>query len=44
MKKFPGVKAWSDEYDENTVGWDTNLVVKETGEPIPIAKIYDVQK
>ena len=43
MKKFPGVYAWVEEYNAGSQNWDTNLVVLERGEPIPVIKKYNVQ-
>ena len=44
MKKFPGVYAWTEEYNNDaTAGWNTDLVVLEKGEPIPTIKKYNVQ-
>ena len=42
LKKFPGVYAWVHEYENESPGWDTNLVIIERGEPIPVIKKYNV--
>ena len=44
MKKFPGVYAWTEEYNNDaTAGWNKDLVILEKGEPIPTIKKYNVQ-
>ena len=43
LKKFPGVYAWTQEYnDDASAGWNKDLVVLEKGEPIPTIKKYNV--